>query len=351
MKERTHSDIVIIGGGQAALALGYWLQKRKREYVILDREQGPGGAWRHAWESLRLFSPAPWSSLPGWLFPGGVNSYPSRDALLDYISEYETRYQLPVRRPVEVKAVRRVRDEFDVETDSGDWHARVVVSATGTWSKPYIPDYPGRDAFEGLQLHSAHYRNPEPFEGKKVTIVGGANSGAQILAEVSRVAETLWVTEKPPAFLPDDVDGRVLFERATERWKAKQAGRDPGALPGGFGDVVMVPPVKEARERGVLKSVPPFERLAASGAIWPDGHRESFDAIIWCTGFRPALDHLSPLGLVRDGIIPTYGARAKKCPGLWLHGYGDWTGAASATLIGVGRISREVARQIDEYLA
>src|SRR5690606_30002753 len=149
--------------------------------------------------------------------------------------------------------------------------------------------------FEGLQLHSANYRNPEPFEGKKVTIVGGANSGAQILAEVSRVAKTLWVTEKPPAFLPDDVDGRVLFERATERWKAKQAGRDPGALPGGFGDVVMVPPVKEARERGVLKSVPPFERLAASGAIWPDGHRESFDAIIWCTGFRPALDHLAPL--------------------------------------------------------
>src|SRR5690606_2908451 len=163
--------------------------------------------------------------------------------------------------------------------------SRVVVSATGTWSKPFIPDYPGREDFEGVQLHSTNYRRPEPFAGKKVAIVGGANSGAQILAEVSRVAETLWITREPPAFLPDDVDGRVLFERATERWKARQEGRDPGELPGGFGSVVMVPSVKDARERGVLKSVRPFERLTANGATWADGHHERFDAIIWCTGF------------------------------------------------------------------
>lgn len=350
MRERNESEIIIVGGGQAGLALGYWLKKRGRSFVILDREAGPGGAWRHAWQSLRLFSPAPWSSLPGWLYPGGVNTYPTRDGILEYITAYEARYQLPVHRPVNVTAVTHAAKGFRVETDQGEWITSAVVSATGNWSNPYIPDYPGRASFTGMQLHSAQYERPEHFTGMRVAIVGGGNSAAQILAEVSRVAKTLWITEKPPEFLPDDVDGRVLFERATARWKARQEGRNAEDLPGGFGDIVMVPPVKDARERGVLNSVRPFARITTNGTIWPEGESEIFDAIIWCTGFRPALDHLAPLNLIENGTIPTYGARAQECPGLWLHGYGDWTGAASATLIGVGRTSREIAKSIDDYL-
>src|SRR5690606_4156876 len=132
-----------------------------------------------------------------------------------------------------------------------------------------------------------------------------------------------------------DVDGRVLFERATARLRARQEGREVESLPGGFGDIVMVPPVREARERGVLDAVRPFARMTAHEVIWPDDRAEAFDAVIWCTGFGPALNHLAPLGLEdATGRIPTAASRAHRCPGLWLLGYGEWSGAASATLIG-----------------
>jgi cation diffusion facilitator CzcD-associated flavoprotein CzcO len=146
---------------------------------------------------------------------------------------------------------------------------RRSIRATGTWGKPLIPDYPGRELFRGVQLHSAQYRSPEPFRDQVVLIVGGGNSGAQILAEVSQVAEAFWVTLQEPRFLPDDVDGRVLFQRATERFLARQAGRAVEEPQGGLGDIVMMPSVREARARSALESVRPFVRFTKTGVIWP----------------------------------------------------------------------------------
>jgi putative flavoprotein involved in K+ transport len=103
-------DVIVIGGGQAGLSLGYYLRRAKLDYVILDAEDGPGGAWRHGWDSLRLFSPAGYSSLPGWLMPPPAHAgYPTRDDVLDYLTRYETRYELPIRRPVRVRQVERGR--------------------------------------------------------------------------------------------------------------------------------------------------------------------------------------------------------------------------------------------------
>lgn len=347
----TH-DVTIIGGGQAALSVAYFLRRTQRSFQLLDAEQAGGGAWQHGWDSLRLFSPAAWSSLAGWPMPGTGETYPERDHVVHYLRAYEQRYALPVERPVQVSAVTRIGQGFAVQAGERSWAARAVVSATGTWRKPFVPDIPGRADFAGTQLHSAHYRRPEPFAGQRVLVVGGGNSGAQILAEVSqRAAQTLWVTQHEPAFLPDDVDGRVLFERATARWRAQQEGRSVDALPGGFGDVVMVPPVVEARARGVLRAVRPFARLTPEGAVWADGSARPFDAVIWCTGFRPALDHLAPLGVVQADQVAVEGTRATDVPGLWLVGYGDWTGAASATLVGVMRSARSTAAEIDAFLA
>jgi putative flavoprotein involved in K+ transport len=285
--------------------------------------------------------------------PGGPDTYPPRDDALRYIAEYEERYHLPVRRPVRVHRVERSCDQLLLETDAGEWSARAVVSATGSWSRPYIPDYPGREHFQGTQLHSAHYCNPEPYAGKRVMIVGGGNSAAQILAEVSQVAETLWVTRREPTFLPDHVDGRYLFDVATRRYLAAQEGRDDSEeIEGGLGSIVMVPPVREARERGVLHSVRPFARLTCNSAIWPDGSEREIDAIIWCTGFRPELDHLFDLGVVEPGdYVEVEGTRSVYEPLLWLVGYGEWTGFASATLIGVGRSARQTVMEIAETLS
>src|SRR5690606_26255186 len=160
--------------------------------------------------------------------------------------------------------------------------------------QPYVPDYPGRESFQGIQLHSAHYRSPLPFLGQRVLVMGGGNSGAQILAEVSRIADATWVTLAEPTFLADHIDGRYLFDQATARYRAQQEGQ-PLPEPASLGDIVMVPPVRDARDRGVLQSTRPFARFTMDGVVWPNGREERVDAVIWCTGFRPSLDHLHAL--------------------------------------------------------
>ncbi|WP_309629477.1 ArsO family NAD(P)H-dependent flavin-containing monooxygenase [Brevundimonas sp.] len=338
-------DVVIIGGGQAGLSLAYYLRRAEVDFVILDAEPQPGGAWRHGWDSLRLFSPAGWSSLPGW--PMSATGFPQRTEVVDYLAAYEARYGFDVRRPIRVLAVTRDGDRLRVAAGGVAWCGRVVVSATGTWSAPFTPAYPGLETYQGLQLHSAAYRRPDAFAGQRVLVVGGGNSGAQIMAEIAPIATADWITVTEPVFLPDDVDGRVLFERATARLKAEREGRPVPEFEGGFGDIVAVPPVRKARDLGLLATRRPFTGFTIDGVRWADGTEEPIDAVIWCTGFRPSLDHLRPLDLVEaNGRIDVRQGRACREPRLWLHGYGDWTGAASATLIGSGRTAREYAGSI-----
>jgi putative flavoprotein involved in K+ transport len=346
MTDGMHRDVVVIGGGQAGLATGFYLRRTALSWTILDEQARPGGAWVRAWDSLRLFSPARFSSLPGWLMPGGTDAYPSRDEAVDYLAQYEARYGFPVQRPVRVRAVRREGGRFRIDTDRGAWTADAVVSATGSWASPIFPDVPGRETFRGVQVHSAEYRTPDAFAGQRVLIVGGGNSGAQVLAEVSRVADATWVTLGEPRFLPDHVDGRYLFDQATAQYRAQKEGRPPPP-PADLGDIVMVPPVREARDRGVLRAVRPFARMTERGVVWPDGREEAVDAVVWCTGFRPALGHLRPLGVVEaDGRVMVRGTRSLREPMLWLVGYGNWTGFASATLVAVGRSARATVDEI-----
>ncbi|MGM0347249.1 ArsO family NAD(P)H-dependent flavin-containing monooxygenase [Streptomyces sp. Adlamb9] len=348
-----HQQVVIVGGGQAGLAAGYHLRRLGLDFVILDAQPDPGGAWRHAWESLRLFSPAAYSSLPGRLMPVQPGeTYPDLRHVVEYLADYEKRYELPVRRPVRVRGVHRDGEHLRVESDSGTWHAPTVISATGTWWRPFLPAVAGRGEFAGRQLHTVDYRRPQDFAGQRVVVVGGGNSGAQIAADLAHDTELTWVTQRPPRFLADDIDGRALFDAATARRRALDAGRTDIGGVASLGDIVAVPPVREARDSGLLKASPMFTRFVPGGVEWADGTRAEADAIIWCTGFRPALSHLAPLQLRgRRGHIATNGTRAVDEPRLHLLGYGDWTGPASATLIGVGRPAREAAREIAAFLS
>ncbi|MEU9290676.1 ArsO family NAD(P)H-dependent flavin-containing monooxygenase [Streptomyces sp. NPDC048275] len=344
------TQVVVIGGGRAGLAAGYHLRRLGLEFVILDAQAAPGGAWQHAWDSLRLFSPAAYSSLPGRLMPAQTGqTYPDVQHVVQYLTDYEKRYELPVERPLRVLRVHRDGQLLRVETDSGPWHAHSVISATGTWWRPFLPAVPGQAAFGGRQLHTVDYRSPADFARQRVIVVGGGNSGAQIAADLACDTDLTWVTQRPPRFLADDIDGRVLFDVATARLRALEEGRTDTGGVASLGDIVAVPLVREARDAGRLKAAPMFVCLDRYGVVWADGMRAPADAIIWCTGFRPALSHLEPLGLrgVR-GHIATEGTRAMDEPRVHLLGYGDWTGPASATLIGVGRPAREAAREIAE---
>lgn len=343
-----HIDVVVIGGGQAGLAAGYHLRRLGLGFVILDAQATPGGAWQHGWDSLRLFSPATYSCLPGRrMQPQPGRAYPGAAHVVDYLTAYEQHYELPVVRPVRVRAVHRDGGFLRVETNAQTWCARAVISATGTWWRPFVPSVPGRTKFEGAQLHTVGYRRPADLAGRRVVVVGGGNSGAQIAADLVHDTDLTWVTQRPTRFLPDDIDGRALFDHATARRRALDEGRtDTGGI-ASLGDVVAVQSVREARDAGLLKAQPMFARLTSTGVAWTDGTRAKADTIIWCTGFRPALSHLAPLGLRGESGRPlTAGTRALGEPRLHLLGYGDWTGPASATLIGVGRPARDAVREI-----
>lgn len=344
-------DLIIIGGGQSALACGYYLRRTDVEYVMLDAATDCGGAWQDTWDSLTLFSPAQHSSLPGWLMPDSKGKFPGRDEVISYLCTYEERYKLPLERPVEVREVAKDGDWFTVKTNKGTYQSRALISATGTFENPFIPQVPGREKFKGEQLHSSEYRNPKELKGKKVLIVGEGNSGAQILAEVSKLADTKWATRKDPEYLPDNVDGRVLFDMASAKYYAKQKGEEFDASKINLSNIVMVPSVVEARERNVLQTNGSLAGMDEEGVVWEDGSREAFDLIIWCTGFGYATGHLAKL-VDRDerGKIKTKGTRATEMPGLWLVGYGVWTGFASATLIGVGRSVKQTVKEVEEFL-
>jgi len=347
-----HYDCIVIGGGQSALAVGYYLRRTDYTWVMLDAQEDAGGAWQHGWNSLTTFSPAQYSSLPGWLMPKSKGPYPTRDEVLDYLQQYEDRYKFPVRRPIEVQDVARKNNLFHLNTSRGLYTCRALISATGTWQAPYIPDIPGRQNFSGRQLHSGTYQSPTPFRKKRILVIGEGNSGAQILADLAPYAAAVhWATRKTPEFLPEDVDGRVLFNVASAKYYAEQKGEVFDTSKLNLGNIVLVPTIRQAYHNGLLVSRGKIARITSRGIIWQDGRTDDYDVLIWCTGFHYATTHLQ--GLVpRDhkGRINTEGTRAIDTNGLWLVGYGNWTGFASATMIGVGRSARQTVKEITSFL-
>ncbi|WP_370893197.1 ArsO family NAD(P)H-dependent flavin-containing monooxygenase [Janibacter sp. GXQ6167] len=341
------ADVVVIGGGQAGLACGYWLERQGVDYLILDDQSGPGGAWQSTWTSLRLFSPASFSSLPGRPMPAHPDTFPPVEHVLDYLADYEQRYRLTIARPVRVLDTTADDEAVRVRTDAGTIAARYVINATGTWRAPFVPQIEGQDRYRGRQLHSAHYRGPDDFAGERVAVVGGGNSGVQIAADLIQQASAVHLVSLTRLrYLPDDVDGRHLFKSATERIAGNAAEQENQLA----GKIVAMPAVRDARERGALRLRAMFDRMTPEGAVIGRSQIE-VDSIIWCTGYRPALRHLRSLKLrTKDGVPAVEGQRSVKDPRVAFVGYGDWTGPASATIIGVGRTAKAVVREISAEL-
>ena len=349
---RLKADIVVIGAGQAGLSSAYHLKQRGlapiRGFIVLDQSPQPGGAWQFRWPSLTLSTVNRVHDLPGMRFADAVDTSDEQvqasDAVPRYFAAYERAFELPVYRPVKVTVVCDRGERLVVETDRGEVSVRGIINATGTWERPFIPDVPGADRFSGRQLHTKDYRTASEFAGKHVIVVGAGISAIQLLDEVSRVTTTTWVTRREPQFRSgpfNEEAGRAAVKLVEQRVRQ---GLPPASVVSVTG-IPLSPAVLAMRARGVLERHPMFSEITETGVRWPDGSELPADVILWCTGFRSALDHLAPLALRNDegGILMTgrLATRVAKDPRIHLVGYGP-----SASTIGANRAGAAAAGEL-----
>jgi len=345
------SDVVVIGAGQAGLSTAYHLRRLGVDFVVLDGAATAGGAWASRPPTLTMAKVHGVFDLPGahrTAVPGEA-ALPASEVVGRYYADYERRFELPVLRPVRVTAVESLDDgRLRVTASNGaTWTARAVANATGTWTRPHWPYYPGTTEFRGRQLHSSQYRGPSSFAGERVVVVGGGHSAAHLLSELGGVAASVtWVTRRPPEFKHGEFSsevGRSIIADVEERVRAGLPPLSVVSVTGlGYTDVV-----REAMEKGVLNPRPMFERLVPDGVSFPDGSVVAADAIIWATGFRAALGHLAPLGLrEHGGGVRMDGTRVVRDPRIHLVGYGP-----SASTVGANRAGRDAALELQEFLA
>jgi putative flavoprotein involved in K+ transport len=344
-----HRDVIVIGGGQAGLAVGYYLARQERRFAILEAAGEPAAAWRARWDSLRLFTPVRRDSLPGRAFPGDPDSYPDRDQVVSYLEDYARHFELPVELDSRVLAVRGADDGFEVELADRHYLARQVVVATGPWQVPFTPAIASGLAPQVTQMHSTEYRRPTQLPEGPVVVVGGGNTGYQIAEELVRSREVHLAvgarqTPLPQRFLGRDVFAyldRLSLMRKTVDSRLAQRLKDRETLIGSS--------PRRARKQGIQlrKRVTGVQDNRLGFA---DGSQQRVGAVIWATGFR--LDH----SLVQLPVFDADGRVEHRrgvtaVPGLYFLGM-PWLHTRGSALLGwVKDDASYIAGRIAEHAA
>lgn len=344
------ADVLVIGAGQAGLSAAYHLARRgflpagcqsdsSLTYAVLDAEEGPGGAWRHRWKSLRMATVNGISDLPGIPQPEVDPAESSSAFLTRYFDAYERQLGLAIERPVRATAVSREDDaragRLRVGTSDGAWSVRAVINATGTWTRPFWPIYPGRSTFKGRQLHVADYVSAEEFRGLHVIVVGGGISAVGLLDEISHVTSTSWFTRREPVWRETGFDRQAGHDAVALVEERVRLGLPPQSVVAVTG-LLWTPALRAAAARGVLERRPMFSAIEPDGVRLADGGFLAADVILWATGFRAELEHLAPLHLRGPGGgIAMNGTQVAAEPRVHLVGYGP-----SSSTIGANRAGR-----------
>jgi putative flavoprotein involved in K+ transport len=340
-------DVLVVGGGQAGLAMGYHLAQLGMRFQIVDAGPGIGSAWRSRWDSLQLFTSGRYSNLPGLPFPAAPDTYPGKDDVADYLSAYAVEYQLPIGLDTTVTSLARAGDgSYLAKAGADALQAGQVVVATGPFQQPITPPIAAELPTDVLQLHSADYRRPEQLPPGRVLVVGAANSGCQIAQELSAtrtvdLAVGTRIPTVPQRPLGRDVwwwASNLRLDRVTadSRLGRRLAGRDQIV---GFG------PKQLARRHGVTVR-PRADAVFGRGITFADGTRAEYDAVVWATGFTTddswvdvpdATDERGRLRQAR-GVTPS--------PGLYTLGR-SWQHTRGSALLGwVGDDAAFLAEQI-----
>ncbi|MGW9307008.1 flavin-containing monooxygenase [Saccharomonospora azurea] len=331
-------DVIVIGGGQSGLAAARAAVERGLAPVVLEASPEPTGSWPRYYDSLTLFSPAGYSGRPDAAFPGDPERYPTRDEVAAHLRDCAARLDVEIRTNTRVTAV--TTDDhgvFAVHTEAGDTlPAAGVVAASGSFDNPHRPVFPGQDGFTGEILHVADYRNPKPYTGQRIVVVGGGNSAVQVGYELAEVAEVTLATRQPLAFMPQRHDGQDLhywlrhtgFDDLPPEWLARLVSTTLVLDTGEY---------RHALDTGRLDRRPMFTAFDGDSIIWSDETQEAVDTVLLATGYRPHLDYLESLGAVVDGRPQHTGGISTTHLGLVYVGLEFQRSFASNTLRGVHR--------------
>jgi putative flavoprotein involved in K+ transport len=337
-------DTVVIGAGQAGLAVGYHLTRQNRDVVILDAGQRVGDAWRNRWDSLRLFTPASFNHLPGLPFPAPRSYFPTKDEMANYLEAYAARFQLPVQLEVEVEDLGRDGDHYAVTASERALEARQVVVATGVATIPRVPAFAGQLDPAIVQLHTADYRNPGQLGEGAVLVVGAGNSGAEIALELARTHPT-WLAGRDTGRIPITLGGPVFWLMNRLLTADTSLGRRFAAQASGKGSPLVRVRPRDLTDAGIRR-VPRVTGIARGRPKLEDGRVLEVDNVVWCTGFARdnrwiRLPVFGPGGepLHRRGVVDTE-------PGLYFVGLPYQHSLASSLVGGVGPDAQYVAQQV-----
>lgn len=342
-------QVIVIGAGQAGLAAARALQQRGLRPTILDARAAAGGSWPSYYDSLELFTPAWFDALPGMPFPGDPHRYPTGSEVAEYLGAYARGLGCEIRTGVRVREVSTEGGVFSVRTGTDErLQARAVVAASGQFTNPHRPVLPGLEGYSGPLVHSAEYRCPDPYRGKRVVVVGAGNSAVQIGVELASVASVSIASRSPVRYATSGpIPGRSRFWRVLSVAGRVPAGRlfSSGTIP-----VIDTGGQRAAIEGGLLdrRDLP----CGSDGRTlrWSDGTAEPVDAVVLATGYRPALGYLEPLGVLDHGRPEHRGGVSRTVPGLAFVGLEHQRTILSATMHGVGRDAAHVARALAAHL-
>jgi putative flavoprotein involved in K+ transport len=345
-------ETVVVGGGQAGLATGYHLARLGRPFVILDAGQRVGDAWRARWDSLRLFTPARYSGLPGMGFPAAAWHYPTKDEVAEYLETYAARFQLPVRTGVRVDGLTRRGDRYLVTAGERRFEAANVIVASGAYHHPMVPGFAAELDPGILQLHSSGYRRPAQLREGGALVVGAANSGAEIAVELSGTHRT-WLSGRHPGSEPTRAGSRLdrlltppfwyfISEVVTVDTRIGRKLR-PKLMSAGT-------PLARTRRRDIaaagIERVPRTVGARDGLPVLEDGRALEVANVVWCTGYRPDLSWID-LPVTDDDGQPRHdrGVVAGQ-PGLYFVGLFFQTAVSSALVGGVGRDAEQIVARI-----
>jgi putative flavoprotein involved in K+ transport len=329
---RNRLDVVVVGAGQAGLAIGYYLAQQGCQFAILEAADEPAAAWRARWDSLKLFTSARYDALPGLDFPGDPDRYPGRDEVADYLADYARRFELPVELNSRVRSIRKTVDAYAVELDDRTYEAQQVVVATGPFQVPFVPAIAERLDEEVVQLHSTAYRSPESMPDGPVLVVGGGNTGYQIAKELSASREVHLSIGTPQMPLPQRLLGRDLFwylDRTglIRKTAASRLGRRMQQR----GDTLIGSNPRSARRHGIELHERAVD-AAGSTVSFGDGAKLDVRSVVWATGFRADHSWIDVPVFDEHGRV-VHERGVTKSPGLYFLGL-QWQHTRGSALLG-----------------